>query len=241
MKGYNKFLNILLIIFIIILLGVAGYYFYLLYDNYQSNKIANELITEFSEATAEIETNDAENEVIDEPIDTEENEEPNTETPPNTSPTQGRSNTAVAQNHNPGTYYGGYKVIGIIEIPSLNVKYPIFDVDNTKTLSLGTAAIYPMNVEQALNKHGNVVIAGHNYRNSRMFSKIHTLKNDDLIYITDIYGKKVAYKVYNNYTADVTDFNYATRYVDEGFAEISLSTCTNNVNTRTVIWAKAEI
>lgn len=232
MKIYNKFLTLLLIILIVSLLGVLGYYFYLLYDNYQSNKIAEELIIEFSE---DITTDINENTNIIEQI---QNEEPNIDSIISSNESN-QNNTSTSNNK--GTYYNNYKVIGVIEIPSLKVKYPIFNVDNTKTLSLGTAAIYPMNVENAINKPGNVVIAGHNYRNNKMFSKIHTLKNGDLIYITDNNGNTVEYTIYNNYTADVSDFTYATRNVEEGVAEISLSTCTDNVNTRTVIWAKVQL
>ena len=232
MKIYSRFLTILLIILVSVLLGVLGYYFYLLYDNYHSNKLAEELIVQFSDDSTEIVE-------ISENIPDEEQTETYVENE-NQGTTKPQNNNTGNSNKKTGTYYSDYKVIGVIEIPSLNVKYPIFNIDNTTTLNLGTAAIYPINVEQALNKPGNVVIAGHNYRNNKMFSKLHTLKNDDSIYITDNSGKKLEYKVYNNYTANASDFTYATRKIDEDVAEISLSTCTNDVNTRTIIWAKAE-
>lgn len=236
MKIYSRFITTLLIILVIVLLGVGGYYIYLLYDNYKNNKIADDLIAQFTEETS--------NQEIVEDNDTEEPEKQEKE---NNSPEEPQQQTETPKSsnrintYNVGANYGGYKVIGIISIPSLEIQYPIFGVDNSRTLSIGTAAIYPQNVEQALNKQGNVVIAGHNYRNNAMFSKLHTLKEGDSIIITDMSGKKLEYMVYNNYTADVNDFNYATRLVEDGVAEISLSTCTNNVNTRTVIWAKAEL
>lgn len=229
MKIYNRFLTILLVILIIVLLGVFGYYFYILYDNYHSNKIAEEIVTQFSEDFGETETQ----EIIE---DTPEEQDETNPVQENPTPKTNTGNSTKKT----GTYYNNYKVIGVIEIPSLKVKYPIFNIDNTQTLNLGTAAIYPMNVEQALNNPGNVVIAGHNYRNTRMFSKLHTLKDGDSIFITDNSGKKLEYKVYKNYTADASDFTYATREVEEDVAEISLSTCTNDVNTRTVIWAKTK-
>lgn len=236
MKKYNNFLTIFLIILIITLTGVLGYYLYLLYDNYKSKQTAEKIIFKFSQDTNDSEPEEVAEEVIEpfaEPTQVPETPKPNN----NNNNTNNNNNNS---NRNNGTYYNDAKVIGIIEIPSLNVKYPIFDKDNTETLNIGTAAIYPDDVENRLNKPGNVVIAGHNYRNNKMFSKLHTLKNGDLIYIEDNSGKRLAYKVYNNYTANYTDFTYATRPVDDGVAEISLSTCTNNVNTRTVIWAKTE-
>ena len=72
-----------------------------------------------------------------------------------------------------------------------------------------------------------------------MFSKLHTLQNGDSIFITNINGVKLEYKVYNNYTAGANDFDYATRDT-RGYIEISLSTCTNDASTRTVVWARAE-
>lgn len=234
MKIYSRFITILLIVLVIVMLGVGGYYLYLLYDNYRTNKIANDLITQFTEETSN-------SEVIAEEIQEPEEQQIEENNEPEEQQTAEKPKEKKAITYNVGTNYGGYKVIGIISIPSLQIQYPIFGVDNSRTLSIGTAAIYPQNVEQALNKQGNVVIAGHNYRNNAMFSKLHTLQVGDLIYITNVEGKKLAYEVYNNYTADVNDFNYATRKVEDGIAEISLSTCTNNVNTRTVIWAKAEL
>ena len=55
----------------------------------------------------------------------------------------------------------------------------------------------------------------------------------------DNYYVDVEYKVYNNYTADESDFSYATRATN-GATEISLTTCTTNSKTRTVVWAKVD-
>lgn len=237
MRRYSDFLTMLCIVFSVVIAGLAVYAVCYWYDNYTANKDAEELMSQF------------ENSYIEEtPI---ENNQVNTEEPVEKPIEQpGQANNIVNETTEPtpstgtsygiGTYYKDkYKIIGIISIPTLKIQYPIFNVDNTTTLRVGTAAIYPANVEEALNKPGNVVIAGHNYRNSRMFSKLHTLKNGDSIYITNISGQKLEYKVYNNYTADENDFTYATRDTSNS-TEISLSTCTNNSSTRTVVWAKVE-
>jgi sortase A len=219
MKKYGNFLTILLIILIIIGLAIGGYYLYTLYESYTSQKKADELINEFENNT------ETEVEIEEDSQEVEENisEENNTD----------------KTNSSNSTYYNGYKVIGTLSIPSLNVSVPIFDVDNTATLKLGVAAIYPANVENALNKPGNVVIAGHNYHNNngRIFSKIDKLKENDIIEITDSDGNKVEYKVYKNYDTSASDFTYATRQTN-GETEISLSTCTTDENTRTIIWAR---
>ncbi len=227
MKKYSAFLTVLIIILVISFLGLAGYAIYYYYDNYKADQEAEDIIAEF-------ENNFLQNDATDENVypETENNEQVT-----NSTGSTGLSNTSSS--YSVGTYYNGYKVIGIISIPKLNIKYPIFDVDNTATLRLGTAAIYPSNAEITLNISGNVVIAGHNYRNSRMFSKIKTLSDGDYIYITNINGTTLEYKVYNNYTASVDDSSYITRDTNGGI-EISLSTCTTDASTRTIIWAKAD-
>lgn len=236
MKTFSRLLTILCIIFAVVVVGLTVYMLYNLYDNYRADKEAEELMSQFEDIYVEEKTLDTENEnVTEEQVNEVTEEQPSTNTTTNTN----TNKTTIKPSYGIGTYYKGYKVIGTISIPRLNIQYPIFSVDNTATLRVGTAAIYPANMEQALNKPGNVVIAGHNYRNSRMFSKLHTLQNGDSIYITNISGQKLEYKVYNNYTADENDFTYATRDTGEAI-EISLSTCTNNSRTRTVIWAKVQ-
>ena len=66
-------------------------------------------------------------------------------------PSTKKPTSSNGSSYNLGTYYKGYKVIGIISIPKLKIQYPIFNVDNTATLRVGTAAIYPSNVEETLN------------------------------------------------------------------------------------------
>lgn len=237
MKRYSDFLTMLCIVFGVVIAGLTVYAVCYWYDNYTANKDAEELMSQFENSYVEEEP--AENNQV----NTEEPAEDPIEQPgqiDNTTNETTTSKPATTTSYGIGTYYKNkYKIVGIISIPILKIEYPIFNVDNTTTLRVGTAAIYPNNVEEALNKPGNVVIAGHNYRSSRMFSKLHTLQNGDSIYITNITGQKLEYKVYNNYTADEHDFTYATRDTGNSI-EISLSTCTNNSSTRTVVWAKVE-
>ncbi len=242
LKVYSKFLTLLIIILTVFLIILVGYAIYSLYDNYTADQSAEELLAQFED--------NYDQDIVENPSEGEPQQEPDNENIPSgegnsnttNSPTKKpttSSNGGTSSSYNIGTYYKGYRVIGIISIPKLGIQYPIFDVDNTETLRVGTAAIYPSNVDKALNSPGNVVIAGHNYRNKRMFSKLYTLKNGDSIYITNMNNVKLEYKVYNNYTAGANDFDYATRKTD-GYTEISLTTCTNDASTRTIVWARAE-
>ncbi len=236
LKIYSKFLTTLIVILTIFLIVLVGYAIYSLYDNYTADESAEELMSQFENNYEEV----GDGQISEEnPSESENLEQPSQGNSNNSNLSKPSTTNSSGSSYNLGTYYKGYKVIGIISIPKLKIQYPIFNVDNTATLRVGTAAIYPSNVEETLNVSGNAVIAGHNYRNSRMFSKLHTLQNGDSIFITNINGVKLEYKVYNNYTAGANDFDYATRET-KGYIEISLSTCTNDASTRTVVWARVQ-
>ena len=233
MKKYSKFLTLLLVILTISLIILVAYAIYTLYDDYMSDKSAEDLMDQFESNYNEFDFDD---ENI---VENDNNLLPEDNNTTTQTPQKNNSSGGGSSSYRVGTYYKGHKVIGLISIPKLNIQYPIFADDTTETLKVGTAAIYPANAESILNTSGNVVIAGHNYRNSRMFSKLYTLNSGDSIYITNIYGYKLEYKVYNNYTTGSIDFDYATRDTN-GDIEISLTTCTTDASTRTIVWARAE-
>ena len=133
------------------------------------------------------------------------------------------------------TYYKGYEVVATIQIPTIKLKYPILEKVTKKSLETAVAWLYG----PGLNKVGNNVIIGHNYRNGTMFSNVKNLKNGDKIYITDESGQKVKYSVYKIYRTTGDDASYMTRDT-KGKREISLSTCTDDSKARTIVWAVEE-
>ena len=90
------------------------------------------------------------------------------------------------------TKYKGFDVVGTIEIPTIQIKYPVLEKLSKKSLETSVVLLY---TAQGLNEPGNTVIIGHNYRNSTMFSKVQNLKEGNLIYITDKQGRKMEYEV----------------------------------------------
>ena len=128
--------------------------------------------------------------------------------------------------------YKGFVMLGTIEIPKINLSYPVLDRADAASMEVAPGVVYG----PGLNKVGNTVIAGHNYRNKTFFSKINQLKKGDSIYITDTDKKKVEYIVYNIYTTGSEDNSYWDRDT-RGAKEISLSTCTDDVQARTIVWA----
>lgn len=220
---YSTFLTILLVVSIIAILGVIGYLGYDIYKKYYTNIEAEEAISQF-DTTIEIEKE--ENKVEEntdfqiEGIDETQEEEQNTET----------QNQTQSQ-----TKYKGYNMMGYIEIPKISIKYPVLEKVTKKSIQVAVAILDG----PGLNKVGNTLIIGHNYRNGLFFSNLKKLSNGDTIYITDLSGTKVKYTVYSVYNTDQQDITYMSRDTANR-REISLSTCSDDGSERTVVWAKAD-
>ena len=133
--------------------------------------------------------------------------------------------------------YKGYPTVGKINIPKTGASYPILLDTSSKALDVAVAVSYPSNPQ--LNKPGNVVIIGHNYRNGKFFSDNDELQVGDIIKITDLDGNTLSYNIYEVFQTTPTDSAYMTRDTGENI-EISLSTCTDDGNNRIVILARVE-
>ena len=125
--------------------------------------------------------------------------------------------------------------MGTIEIPATGVKYPILERVTKSSIESAVAILYGA----GLNKEGNTVIVGHNYRNGQFFSNNKKLNNGDKVYITDTEGKKVSYTIYNKFETTPEDTSFYTRNTN-GAREITLSTCTDDSKLRIIIFAKAD-
>jgi len=227
MKGkYSNFLTVLIIIVIIAVIGLLVFVGVNYYKNYYLNKEAREAVDAFTGDLANIEKantvtgSDIEGEIID----------------PYANITDVNMMSGSTTNTKTLPQYKGFDVVGTIEIPQIDLKYPILSKVTTKSLNTSVAKIYG----GSLNNTGNVVIAGHNYRNGTFFSNLYKLSEGDRIYITDWEGKRVEYTIYKKYEADPDDSTYYYRDV-EGRKEISLTTCTDDSSKRTIVWAKEAI
>lgn len=129
-----------------------------------------------------------------------------------------------------------YATIGTVDIPKINLSYPILDgetdsAEETEAL-LKIAPTKFWGPEP--NEVGNFCIVGHNYRNSLFFSKVPTLENGDIIQITDLSGRTVEYRIYNKYQVDPTDVTCTTQLTN-GQKEVTLITCTNDSQYRVIV------
>ncbi len=128
-----------------------------------------------------------------------------------------------------------YYTVATINIPSINCHYPVFNITTDELLKTSPCRFW--GPEQP-NQPGNFCIVGHNYRNTKFFSKVPTLENGDIIEITDLTGKMVKYSVYNKYIVEPTDVSCTSQLTD-GKTEITIITCTNDSKNRVVVKARA--
>lgn len=126
----------------------------------------------------------------------------------------------------------GFKIIGKITIPKLELDTYILEETTTKALKVSVTKLYGPGINQV----GNFCIAGHNYRNNKMFGGIKKLENKDKIILTDTYGRSVTYEVYENYQTSPKDVSSLSQET-EGDRELTLITCTAGAIKRVIVKA----
>ena len=210
-NGYGNLLSVFLVVAIIAVVSILGFLGYKVYTSDQTNKKSKDVVSEFDENVNNNgnNTNSTDDGNSSEDGDNEGNSSLG-EILDNLGGDDG--NSIYQQQGNKETTYEGYKVIGTISIPSINIEYPILEENTSATLKIAIVAVYPQdNRESAVNKPGNLVLWGHNYKNGTYFSDIDKLTTGSKIYIKDTSGTKLEYQVYNIYETTDSDMTYATR------------------------------
>lgn len=231
---YGKVLTVILIILIIVIIGLLCFFGYEKLKKSKNDEEAIAAIEEFNR-DHNINTDETDTTSIEE-TPTADSDEEIAEIISNSS-TDSSSSSSTSTSSGTKTMYNGFVMVGYIEIPATNVQLPILEKVTKKSLETSVAIVYPSDAE--LNQPGNVVIAGHNYRNQMFFSNNKKLKSGDKIYITDESGTKLTYIVYDNFEAAPEDTSFYVRDTG-GVPEITLTTCTEDSSKRTIILAKAE-
>lgn len=133
----------------------------------------------------------------------------------------------------PELEFKGYKIEGIIEIPKINIKYPIIDHTNEETMKVSITKFWG---PQA-NEIGNYTVAGHNNKDGTMFGKTKYLQIGDKIKLTNLKNKIIEYEIFKIYSIDPDDVS-CVESVESGTREITLITCTNGHKNRLVTKAR---
>ena len=129
--------------------------------------------------------------------------------------------------------YKGYKIEGIIEIPKIDIKYPIINQTNEETMKLSITKFWG----PAVNEIGNYTVAGHNNKDGTMFGKTKYLEIGDTIKLTNLKNETIEYKVFVIYSIDLDDVSIVNS-VDPNTREITLITCTNGHKNRLITKAR---
>lgn len=117
----------------------------------------------------------------------------------------------------------GYNYIGIIEIPSINLKLPVmttFDYDRLKI----APCIYYGSIET-----NDLVICGHSYKNH--FRYLKELKSGDIITITDMNSNTYYYEVE---LVEILKPTEVLEMIDSSF-DLTLYTCTSDSRNRITV------
>lgn len=240
-KKMYKF-DFLISIFLVCIL--TSFYIYAEYDRNKSEETSQEILADMNEMLSDdiqedttIAKDDVLLVILDDTTedDIESLESVGSESVQNTSTTQ----TQQAEKRTTASGYTYYP-IATISIPKINVNYSVLQGET------GT----PEEIEALLkispckywgnepNEVGNFCIVGHNYRNSKFFSKVPTLVVGDTIQLTDLAKKRtITYKVYDKYTVDPNDTRCTTQLTG-GKKEVTLITCTDDSKLRVIVKCK---
>ncbi len=216
---YSKLLTVILVIVIIAIVGLLGYLAYDFFANGMLSKDASDYVDNFEGEVSEGEAN-------------------NTNTGDDGSnPFDNIKDADTSSSSATKRTYKGFGVLGTMEIPATNFKYPVLEKVTKKSIETAVAFLYSSG--KGLNEPGNTVIVGHNYRNGLFFSNNKKLNVGDKIFITDNSGRKLTYTIYNKFETTPEDTSFYQRDTG-GKPEVSLSTCTDDSKARLIICAKAE-
>lgn len=133
----------------------------------------------------------------------------------------------------PELEFKGYKIEGILEIPKIDIKYPIINYTNEETMKV---SVTKFSGPQA-NEIGNYTIAGHNNKDGTMFGKTKYLQIGDKIKLTNLKNETMEYEVFKIYSIDPSDVSCVDS-VEQGTREITLITCTNGHKNRLITKAR---
>lgn len=242
---YGNVLTMILIVIAVTIVGIIGYFAYDTFHTAQVNNNAQMALEQLEKATTKVKkkksTTTSEEEKKQNTVNNTTNTTSNLEDVMNLLSSEPQNTVTEPVEEEAGkeepedVFMEGYKVVGRIEIPKTKVDYPILAKLTKKTLEIAISVAYG----PGPNKVGNTILYGHNYRNNSFFSNNKKLTKNDKVYITDVYGERVEYTIYNVYETVQSDAEYMKRDTN-GRREISLQTCTNDSSGRIIIWATAD-
>lgn len=222
-KKIYKFLFIISVFCMIILFST---YIYAEYDRNKDSGISNEILSsllENDDTIVSVEENALIVKITQEVADNIEEYQTQTEENPSIQTAQATASYTASDGKT-------YDYIGRVVIPKIGVDYPILADTSVELLKVSICKFHGANP----NEVGNLCLAGHNYRNSRFFSKVPTLAVGDIVQITDLSGRTIEYEVYDVHTVLPSNRDDTTQLTN-GKKEVTLITCTNDNKQRVIV------
>lgn len=242
LKKKKKVFRIEFFLSVFLLLILSSYAIYAEYDRNKSEEVSKELLSGINyNRTDTLPNIDSDTVRVEDDVIVvilnqalEDNEEISVDELTTQTPVTSEQQSLVARD---GTEY---YTIGEINIPSINVNYPILTADNLDNidtlLKISICKFHGANPNQI----GNLCLVGHNYKNSKFFSKVPNLNIGDIIEIKDLSGTTLNYAVYDKFIVEPDDVA-CTSQLTGGRKEITLITCTNDNKQRHIIKAREVI
>ena len=110
------------------------------------------------------------------------------------------------ESNNIQTTYQGFDCIGIIEIPKIQIKYPIIDANPSfENMRVSICKFWGTKLHDI----GNFSMAGHHTYDGTMFGNLNQLENEDIIKVTDLSGETIDYIVFDKLVVDPNDTSIA--------------------------------
>lgn len=242
LKKKKKVFRIEFFLSVFLLLILSSYAIYAEYDRNKSEEVSKELLSGINyNRTDTLPNIDSDTVRVEDDVIVvilnqalEDNEEISVDELTTQTPVTSEQQSLVARD---GTEY---YTIGEINIPSININYPILTADNLDNidtlLKISICKFHGANPNQI----GNLCLVGHNYKNSKFFSKVPNLNIGDIIEIKDLSGTTLNYAVYDKFIVEPDDVA-CTSQLTGGRKEITLITCTNDNKQRHIIKAREVI
>ncbi len=230
LKRKKKLYKFEFILSVFVLCILTSFYIYAEYDRNKSEETSQEILSDMNQLLSEIEedTTVANDDILLVVLNNTEDVASIQEIPQIVQPEKKTTSSGYT-----------YITVATINIPKLN---KTFGVLQGETGSLKeTEELLKMSPVKYWghdpNEVGNFCIVGHNYRNSKFFSKVPTLVIGDIIELTDLSGRTITYEVYDTYKVDPKDIS-CTSQLTGGRKEVTLITCTDDSKQRVIVACK---
>lgn len=236
LKKKKKIYKFYLIISIFFVFALTSIYIYAEYDRNKGEATSKQILEEMNQtlATVEEDTTIADDDILLVVLDGAE-EDYNQIVEEESQAVNVSNINEQAEQYTSASGYK-YKIIAKIEIPKINVTYSILqgETGNEKETE-ELLKISPVKFHGCEpNEVGNFCIVGHNYRNSKFFSKVPKLVVGDIIKITDLANRTLEYEVYDKHTVEPNNTSDTTQLTG-GKKEITLITCTDDNKQRVIV------